>query len=73
MQIHNYYSLFQHHGVCIDRHFGDIINTKRCVDDFLIYGKPDDDKIGTADEYTSAVRNHNAALKEVLERVRLSI
>jgi hypothetical protein len=52
----------------IDLNFGHIPNTKRCVDDFLIYGKPDPDKVGTPEEYKSAVLNHNKSLMQVLKR-----
>jgi len=52
----------------IERNFGHIANTKRCVDDFLIYGKPDLDTIGTANEKLSAIKNHNIALNQVLTR-----
>jgi hypothetical protein len=52
----------------IEQNFGHIANTKRCVDDFLIYGKPDSDKINTPEEKSSAIKNHNIALQQVLNR-----
>jgi hypothetical protein len=52
----------------IERNFGHIAYTKRCVDDFLIYGKPDADTVGTPHEKASAIKNHNTALTQVLNK-----
>jgi hypothetical protein len=49
--------------------FKDIKGTKQCIDDSLIYGKPDYADIGTNKAMTSAIRNHNDALFKSLDRM----
>ena len=48
--------------------FQDIEFTKCFIDDFLIFGKPDADKVGTPEAAASAIRNHDEALEKTLQR-----
>jgi hypothetical protein len=50
--------------------FGDIKCVKCCIDDFLIYGKADPDKMGTSEETANAYKNHDEAVAEVLNRCK---
>ncbi len=51
--------------------FKDIKNAKQCIDDTLIYGKPNYAEIGTTNAIKSAVYNHNEALFRVMDRMEL--
>ena len=52
----------------ITHRFGDIMNVKNAVDDFLIFGKPNQEHIGKSTEFQSAVLNHNTTLETFLDR-----
>jgi len=56
------------HEYIINR-FRDLPFTKACIDDFLIYGKPDEDCIGTDSALASAMKNHDLTLHKVLTRL----
>jgi len=48
--------------------FGDILNLKNAVDDFLISGKPSEEHIGKPTEFESCCNNHNNMLTTFLDR-----
>jgi hypothetical protein len=50
-------------------HFRDIELTKSCIDDFLIYGKPEPHAMGTQDAELSAIARHDKALFSTLDRI----
>jgi hypothetical protein len=51
-------------------HFRDIDLTKSCIDDFLIYGKPDPEQMGTESAELNSIARHDKALFATLERIK---
>jgi len=54
----------------ITDHFRDIELTKSCIDDYLVYGKPDPSKMGKPDADLNAIARHDKALFATLDRIR---